>query len=381
MGSQLKATTTAIFTMLYVALASSVIAAEEERLVVKMYDVAGLLILTPEFPYHSGLPTSSDAHGRQRMIHSGASHVPQSHQSNGGGGGGGFFSVPVDSLDATYRVTQFGASSATAENESSPTSMQLMELITEMVQPSSWSDSGAGQGSCGMVGMQLIVRQTESVHSELSAFLDQLKSRANASGKSYLMEAWWIPADADLLEQVHELKSSGQLTATKLNQLAQEADGLHAALRCEERRLSHTTSGVRRNFVRSVAPVVGTDAVGYSSIVDTVNLGTVLEARPVAASGTKSQATGENSTAQEFYLNLRSAVTIPHTQAITVRDDIRDLDRVAMDAHVFEGLCRVRLNEATIAGSTTTSPHVTWPVTNSGAVELLHIVLLTDDAN
>jgi len=62
-----------------------------------------------------------------------------------------------------------------------------------------------------------------------------------------------------------------------------------------------------------------------------------------------------------------------------VRDDIRDVNRVTMDAHVFEGLCCVRLNEATIAGTTTTSPHATWPETHGGSVELVHIVLLTDN--
>jgi len=109
--------------------------------------------------------------------------------------------------------------------------MQLLELIVEMIQPSSWSDSGAGQGSCGMIGTQLIIRQTRSVHEELSAFLSQLNSSANNSAHSLLLQTWWIPADNDLLVQLNELKSSGDLTATMLNQMAHETNGLRAALR------------------------------------------------------------------------------------------------------------------------------------------------------
>jgi len=78
---------------------SAGMAAEEEPLLVKIYDVTGLLASTTDSPYRSGLPTSGDA-GRRSGV-----QQPQSH----GGGRGGFFSVPSESLDNNYRVTQFGS--------------------------------------------------------------------------------------------------------------------------------------------------------------------------------------------------------------------------------------------------------------------------------
>ena len=84
------------------------------------------------------------------------------------------FSVPVETVDGTYHVTQFRSTVDPVGSHSLTAGVQLVDLINQMIQPSSWSDVGHGPGSCEIMGTQLIVRQTQSVHDELAAFLNQL---------------------------------------------------------------------------------------------------------------------------------------------------------------------------------------------------------------
>ncbi len=79
-------------------------------------------------------------------------------------------------------ITSEDRALSTLETRAYPTNVvsgqsaeELIEVITSIVAPDTWKESGGGEGAIALIGNRLVVRQTYAVHREINELLSQLR--------------------------------------------------------------------------------------------------------------------------------------------------------------------------------------------------------------
>jgi len=193
----------------------------------------------------------------------------------GGGGGGG----AAGGGSAPVVVGGFGGTLSPV-----PRALQLINLIKHVVKAEWDDDDGSRDDQCIMFGNSLVVRATAETQQEVAALLKSLQH--NIEARSVTVEATWIVLDPLKLE---ELQGGAARTAhgmpaldhKLLSTLAQEGTAFRGQITCLNGQTVHFATGQRRVVPSGATPTVGVGAVGYTSSVEVLNIGAVLQVTPM----------------------------------------------------------------------------------------------------
>ena len=230
---------------------------------------------------------------------------------------------------------------------------ELIGLITGVVAPETWEDVG-GQGHVTSIGQTLVIAQTESVHDQVAALLQEL--RQTRSGQRIVtLHAYWL---WQLDEQVAQLltPAAGLPRGVVPPELFQEwraseaPEGMRhylASLTCHNGQTVHVQAGKQSLQVTGMTPIVGSEP-GYAPQVAVVQEGAVLQVTPTCSTS-DSQVT----------LDLQSRVTLLCSSEQTVRQaetgnvpmqTATALDRPVVLMQRLATTTRLSLNQITLIG-------------------------------
>ncbi len=244
-----------VATVMFAFTAVGAYAQDASELFVKVYAVADLVFVAPDYPYEGPGTSSSRAVKRERVGGGGGG----GGGGFGGGGGGGNFSV-ADTLAQGFGgggggggFVVAGATDPIARFDTDA----IIEVITSTIQPKSWDEVG-GTGSLRELGSQLVVMQTAEVHEKIEQLLTALRKEGGRG--TVTVRAHWLLLDG---VQYAELTSvSPGASPTRVDPvLLQKYEGDktadHGEITCSDGQTVHIVSGRVRSAVTSMIPVVG----------------------------------------------------------------------------------------------------------------------------
>ena len=207
------------------------------------------------------------------------------------GGGGGFFSIPATPLSHTNSTTQFGGGGGTGAwqqpqvlrprgirvYKSDDQHADLIQTLTDSIDSPSWEING-GNATISAVNGTLLIRQTESNHKLVSAFLKQLLDNT-LGGQAVSMEIWWLPLNAEELREL-SLTLATEKALTEVNNACESTGGFHATVRGRSRFTSNLNSIQKMPMIVGKVPVVGTGAVGEQLVINKVDVGILASVTP-----------------------------------------------------------------------------------------------------
>jgi hypothetical protein len=201
------------------------------------------------------------------------------------GSPGGYMNVPPGSKipSSITNPAMLSMSEPFAEYDS------LIDVITYLVQPSSWNHAG-GRGGIKPLHPLLVISQTQAVHREIATLLADIRAKRRAM-PTVVVDLKWLWLDQ---RQYEQLAGGGKratrgrtdlaLDAKAVEQVAGMAGSFRGRTVCQHGQLVHVASGDRHSTITSAIPVVGS-RLGYQPVIQVPNAGVVLELRPTVAPG------------------------------------------------------------------------------------------------
>jgi hypothetical protein len=326
---------------------------KDEKPTIQFYPIQDLL--TPRHGYRfkgselPGIDPSWESHGGNRGWGFGGGQAVGG-QGGQGGGGGGFFAVP-DRVAA-----QFGGGAESGDGAGgfggggggymppqtpdrgdiiNPFGVDvddLIEVITQVVEPDDWAQMGGGN-SIHTLGGQLVVRATKNVHGEVAELLQQARLTTK-SRVPLTVEAHWfrVPTtDASSFPSTNDALKSllGTNGGPAISGRITGLNGQTVTL----------VTGTRESMVTSAIPVIGGTAAAYQPISVHPNLGALLEVKPILMSDAKS-----------VMINVHSTVTKSSGKAVTRPHGDIQLDSAVIDAHQILTTTIANTDEYFVAG-------------------------------
>ncbi len=340
------------------------------------YDVGDLILDVPDYPYLGSGISSHLSHGSR------GGGMPGMGGMGGMGGGmdaagGGYMSVPdqmgssTDALGATQRPGQ-------ALSTSRITIEDLKRVILTVIAPDTWAENGGQEGELQHLGTALIIRQSPAVHKEIESLLEQLR-KGSGKQNTVAIDARWLLLDSDELERLMPPNDQGEprIDRKTLAEFTRRPSSIRGQTNCFTGQLVYLVSGTRRNVVTSFVPVVGSldrplerqyaalagearvvpaqaligdRAVGYQPVIDTPNLGVLLQIRPTLVPG---QA--------KAIVDLQSTLTVladssPDLGVPAEKTEdplVPKVDRVAIETQELATTLSVPLGQPVLAGGLT----------------------------
>ncbi len=274
-----------------------------EKLYVVVYPVRDLLTDLSDYPYSPTIPTSVPFGTSDQLYF--IPHGPSAGGMGGmggmggGGGGNGMFSVSP-ATPSSQVLRQFGVIGAGPQSAESPAE-RFLSLISII---SGAQENETDGPMCRLFGGSLILRHTAAGHKKVSDLVKALKATAGQAN-SLTVEATWIlasPSQLKILRDSHN-RAQGSDPASSRRNLERRADlirqttVLHGEITCLNGQKVHFATGKRVTLSEGATPTVGVAATGYTPRLKTVNIGAVLQIRPVYADG------------QAVCVDLQNAVT------------------------------------------------------------------------
>lgn len=233
-------------------------AADDDTLVTRVYPVADLIFVPPNYPFQG---ISTDVPGRAGQS---TSELPASGGGGGGfgggggggfgGGGGGFggggFGGPPHEEGAG--APNLGVESA------EPSIRQLTKVIQETIATQTWSQLG-GPGTLTVYGSRLIICQSGEVHHQIKQLLTEMRE-SGAVQSTVTVRAWWLRLDAAQYQKLlAEMPAASPPLVNRkiLEAYATEKTTDSGEVTCFDGQTVHIISGRFRNAVIGVTPVVG----------------------------------------------------------------------------------------------------------------------------
>jgi hypothetical protein len=358
-----------------------------DPIIVRVYDVSDLLVIPGDYPakQESELTRESTAAfpPLQSRFHAGSQPFGgmgggfggmggMGMQSGSGTQGGGFFQVPdrVSVSQPSYFGQMASSESAVPALVVAPVwgaaVDDLIEAITSVIQPESWSEVG-GEGNITVVGQSLVIGQTDSVQDQVAAFLQELRQN-RAERPTLIVQVDWLwqtaQQHARWLQQSRVPEPYGSVPVEEWQawRSLPAPEGLHhytASIRCFSGQTVHVQAGQQRLYVTGMTPVVGSEP-GYNPQVSLAQEGAVLQVTPALS------ADGEQLT-----LDLHSRVTRrtspdaparPTDVGVTVtmgnvpQQTASAVDRPVLEVQRLSTTTRLPLNLVTFIGGMTFAP-------------------------
>lgn len=265
-------------------------AGPEEPTITRVYVVEELLFEPGDYPYRGSLPTTGPFdQGGRRASAFGARGGSGGGMGGGGMGGGGMFSVSDPTILPNV-LRQFGGPAGAAgqmpPSRQNGRAAQLVNLIKAVVK-GDWEGGNESPDQCMIFGGSLIVRSTKESHEQIAELLKSLQSGNTA--RSVTIEATWIVLDAQKRDALRATPgrtlSDGQsahgIDSKQLRILMKEAAAYRGQLTCLNGQTVHFATGQRRVVPSGATPTVGVGAVGYSTSLEVLNIGAVLQVTPI----------------------------------------------------------------------------------------------------
>jgi hypothetical protein len=282
-----------------------------------------------------------------------------SPQGGGGGGGGGPYGAPgVQSDPAQERPKQDRVDN-------------LIKLLEELIDPTSWRDAGGQIGSLRALGTSLIVSQTEANQKQIQAVLDDVR-RDQGTGVVIEVDARWLLLTPQQIATVEAASAAGKGAAI---------DGLKddAALYCRAKTLGFNgqtvsvSSGRTTSVVQHATPVVGTGVALYDISTEREQSGASLQVTPrlapdrqaividvhsIVSEGQPASQTGATVSAVTAAIGSAGPATQPAGQGIAeaTREAARAIDRPDRVEQVFRTTVRLAPATPAIIGGMTMEP-------------------------
>ncbi|WP_203546955.1 hypothetical protein [Roseiconus lacunae] len=261
--------------------------AASKKLVTKVYDISNLLesprLLSPDQSQSTNPATQGNNMGAY-----GGGQAPV--------GGGGMFRIP-DSILPQFGggmggmgggMGGMGGGQFVHQHPQQMTREALKDVIITHVSGDTfkWMETSGEGGDLSIVGPLMIVTQSEEAHQKIAALLDLLKAGSNPS-PTIQLEIRLVQIEAG------QTKALSNATTENLVKLANEAHAARISLRCDNHRIAEIASGLRRSYVMSLTPVVGSNDVhiasrssAYRPEIQTTLLGLFGRVKPaIAADG------------------------------------------------------------------------------------------------
>jgi hypothetical protein len=240
--------------------------AADDTLVTRVYPVADLIFVPPNYPF-AGVSTDVPVRPGQS-----AGDFPASGGGFGGGGGGfGGGGGGIGGLGGGgFGGGGFGgppSAEGGSEGEKTPESgvastepsiRQLTSVIEGSVATSSWAQVG-GAGTITVYGNRLIIAQTPKIHEEIKAFLTDLRA-SGVVQSTVTVRAWWLRLDGGQYQKLlAEMPAASPPLVNRklLEAYAAEKTADAGEVTCFDGQTVHIISGRFRNAVIGVTPVVG----------------------------------------------------------------------------------------------------------------------------
>ncbi len=140
---------------------------------------------------------------------------------------------------------------------------QLIEAITRLIEPETWSDNGGGPGAIEPIGGALAVRQTPAIQAKVEAFLKELE-RESGTTRSLTIHAQWLTLNHVQLvglqgsSETKKTPGSGEaINRAALAALPPETRRYAGQITCFNGQTVHLISGPLRTELQGAIPVVG----------------------------------------------------------------------------------------------------------------------------
>jgi hypothetical protein len=373
----------------------------EEKYELRTYDVGDLVISIQDHPYSEALIGVPGPQGGG--FGGGGLGGGRGGGGFGGGGGGGYFSVPNANLSPAEQSKSFNgkspivmlcqsggptvggiknaprqSSAAKPDGDTSITIGDIVRVLVETVDVNSWALNGGGDGTVQPLGTVLVVWQHPSVHTHIEDLLHQIR-QTSSQRKTLTVDARWLLLNSDDLDSllVKDSHDVPQVDRKALAGFTRRPGSIRGLTNCYSGQLVYILSGTQRSFVVGQIPVVGalerndrdtslasldgrpriqlvqftgkSGNVGYQPIVTSPNFGAVLEIRPTAIYGAKS----------DVVVELKSTLTAPgESSPQPARKSAEEggpppVDRLAIETQDFATTLRVPLGKPVLVGGMT----------------------------
>jgi hypothetical protein len=326
---------------------STLRAADETRLVVRMYDLSELFTVAPSYEARQVSDLSTTEKNLFPQV-TAQGMAPGAMGGFGGGGFGGAFSVP----DRPQSVaTDRPAHLAQVEARTSITT--LVSAIQSVISPTNW-DSVGGPMSISQLGNALIVSADANTHSQIEKLLDLFRKRWGTL-KTVSVRAWWLPLTEDQLNELLANAVDGEKSAfgvideaafRKLIAAQSQADapiGYRATVTCYNGQTVSTVAGDQSVAVTDIKPVTTkpdpnvTRPIAYSPVISVIHEGAALQVTPIVTTSGKYVVLDIHSRAN------RRMRDDPRPQAAVRADAAKAADDSPMPADVVGAIDRPRL--------------------------------------
>lgn len=319
-------------------------AAPEPTYEVRVYNVADLIVPTPDYPYRGlggpamgsgsamtgskdwgwGIAGSMDSGMGERAMR-GAGGSTMGGMAGGSGGamrnsGGSRRAAGSGLGNASGMMGPSADDAVESESGSLRFSIGALRLVIQQtVEPNSWEEAG-GAATCLNLGGLLVVRQTAALHEQLKQLLDDIR-REGGVPRPLTVEAHWLFLDTErLAEMAAGLSRPTQTTATDptarpaptsksgksesiragqatlpntialspidrvvFNRLIETSEGYHGQVSCFDGQTVHIISGRQRTVVTDVTPIVASGAIAYDPEIEQRLAGAILQVRAALA--------------------------------------------------------------------------------------------------
>lgn len=293
---------------------------DERSLVTRVYQLADMLAVTPDYVYRgSKLPTTESEGVGLRIPFGGAGG---GGFGGGGRGGGGFFQVDDLGVLPGSAASRGSGSELSSRFEKK----DLIDVIRSTIKPSSWEVVG-GPGSIAFLGTLLVVHQTPDVHKKLRDFLTTLRSEGGTR-QSVNVHAYWLLLDSDQLARLQPQTDDGRVRIDRqvLEAFVRADTSLRGQITCFSGQKVYIVSGRRRNVVTGAIPVVGS-RVGYQPVSAIPNIGALLQVLPLLLPNQGAAILDLQSTVTEWQGPAESFKFTTHSESTQAKDAHQALEQ------------------------------------------------------
>ncbi|WP_372896616.1 hypothetical protein [Stieleria sp.] len=173
-------------------------------------------------------------------------------------GGGGFFRIPDNILPQLAGGMGGGMGGMPGPSPTYLPSRMTREALEQVVldhlsdDDTAWLNIDGAGGKLSIVASMMIVTHTQAVHTRVTQLLDLLRVGNNTSPT--------VQVDVRIVEVGSEQSATALASdAASLEKLANDASAARLSLRCDNHRVAKVSSGLRRSYVVSLTPVVGSN--------------------------------------------------------------------------------------------------------------------------
>lgn len=242
----------------------------------------------------------------------------------------------------------------------------VIRLLEETVDPSSWRDNGGKVGSIRELAGQLIIRQTEANQREIAELLTQLR---DTGARMVTVRAHWVALDAAQLDTVTKpaAQPNGGTVAflradlSAINKLDPKTTvHYRAQTTCLDRQTVRVGSGRARTIISDLTPVVGQQAAAYQPTAALVQAGATIELTPRLAPDRGSAMIDVASVVSDWssVQPAAPAPPVPTTQPTNATPP-GDVDRLQLLAQHLRTTVVIPVGEAVVVGGMTLDPSTT----------------------